>query len=138
MGEIPVTITPPSPRLVQKKSFEDRVEKFKTSFLNVIESKKEFLIFVNPQSRKFIQFVFDHEAENIFLNIPLQGLSEKEYLQCKKILGEHAVDVILGHTMALQEEYSFNQMDLVTETVENIFLDVFHLPHGYSVNLEVF
>ncbi len=138
MGEIPVTITPPPPRLMQKIGIKDRVEKFKASVRNVIESKKEFLIFDNPQSRKFIQFVFNHEAENIFLNIPLQGLSEKEYLQCNKILGEHAVDVILGQTMALQEEYSFKQMNLVTETVEKIFLDVFHLPHDYSVNVEVF
>lgn len=138
MGEIPVTITPPPPRLMQKMSFKDRVEKFKNSFQNVIESKKEFLIFDNPHYRKFIQFVFNQETENIFLNIPLQGLSEKEYLQCKKILGDQAVDVILGQTMALQEEYSYKQMDIISETVEKIFLDVFHLPHDYSVNVEVF
>ncbi len=138
MGEIPVTITPPPSRLMEKMSFKDRIKNFKASFRNVIESKKEFLIFYNPLSRKFIQFIFDHEAENIFLNIPLQGFSEKEYLQCKKILGELAVDVILGHTMALQEEYSFKKMDLVPETVEKIFLDVFHLPNDYSVNVEIF
>jgi hypothetical protein len=39
MGEIPVTITPPHSRLIEKMSFKDRIKNFKTSFLNVIESK---------------------------------------------------------------------------------------------------
>lgn len=138
MGEIPVTITPPSPGSMKKMSLRDREKTFKDSFQYMIESNKEFLILDNPQSKKLIQFAFDHETKNIFLDIPLQELSEAEYLKCKAVLGEKAVDVILGQTIALQEEYPFKQIGAITEIVEKIFLYVFHLPTDYSVNVDVF
>ena len=138
MGNIPFTITPAPTGSFQEMSLSDREKMFKDSFRNVIESKKGFLILDNQRSKKFIQLAFDHEAKNIFLDIPLHELSEEEYLKCKEIIGEQAVDVILCQTIALQEKYSFKQIDTITEIVEKIFLDVFHLPPDYFVTVEIF
>jgi len=100
--------------------------------LNYLVTKEagEFIIFENPQSKKFVQVVLLEDG--LLCDVPLSELSREEGSKLKSLSSKNIGEMYEG---SYNLWFKLADMKQATEWVDKIFVDVFALPRPYSINV---
>ncbi|MFW9996485.1 MAG: hypothetical protein ACFFD4_30860 [Candidatus Odinarchaeota archaeon] len=110
---------------------EQREQVFKIYLETVLKEggTGNFVIFTDPLSEKFVQFVGDMGKSSLVLDVP------------KAIVNESEEGLLFRYLPAVHKlEYSYQVQVTVSQgayLADSIFLDVFRLPGDYSIQVEL-
>lgn len=114
-----------------------RLHLIKTSLEKAIEDRREYVIFDTRHylsDPKFVQLEFDFTESMLVLDVPLKELSKPDVVRAERVLKKEVSDV--SEDDSIRASYPFNEVNVATEMVENIFRQVFLLPVDYSISVE--
>lgn len=115
---------------------DDRVAEIKHALNDLTDDGEEdsFVIFENPDTKKFVQFM--KTEKNIVCDIPLVELSDEEKSKIRLLLDKVVKEERTGEETSYQKNFSTRSIDEAAELVERIFVHVFKLPEDYEIETE--
>lgn len=115
---------------------DDRVAEIKDALNDLTDDGEEgaFVIFENPDTKKFVQFM--KTEENIVCDVPLVELSDEEKSKIRLLLDKVATEERTREATSYQKNFSAKDIDEAAELVERIFIHVFKLPEDYEIETE--
>ena len=113
-----------------------RIQLFKSSLEKAIEKWEQVVIFENPPSGKFVQFAVQSGEGLMWVDIPVQELSQEQYnWLLPHMMPMHSTD---GELLSLQKEVNTRHTQYAAEYTEWVFTKIFRLPDTYSVEVSIF
>ena len=115
-----------------KENREERIYKIRNKLDSLIKAagKGSHVLFLNPGTGKFVQFVFPP----LLCDIPTRELSKEEEDEIRSIIGEGARSLETGELISHQKVFELNEIDKAVELVERVFIGVLKLPESYLLN----
>ena len=112
----------------------NRVSNIKSTLTYLVKNGelRSYLIFENPETKKFVQLV--NIDEEFLFEIPLSGLTVKEKQLVKSFLPGYTQYGKKVNEGAYQKWFTIDEIDKIAGLVEKIFVDVFKLPISYTIN----
>jgi len=115
---------------------EQRIALYKQSLEEAIRKKEMFVIFDEPTSGKFVQFVVLVDDGNITVDIPMEELTETTFNWLKPHMGTATDDK--GEIVALQKVIQLQFTQYAAEYTDWIFTKIFQLPETHDVSVNIF
>ena len=115
---------------------EERIVLYKESLERAIRENETFVIFDEPGSGKFVQFVVQPLDGNITVDIPMEELTETTFNWLKPHMGT-ATDQ-MGEVVSLQKVIQIQSTQYAAEYTEWIFTKIFQLPDTHDVSVNMF
>jgi hypothetical protein len=112
----------------------DRTSSIKSTLTYLVKNGglESYLIFENPETKKFVQLA--NIDEEFLFEIPLSSLTVKEKQRVKSFLPEYAKYGKKVNEGSYQKWFRIDEIDKIADLIEKIFVNVFGLPISYTIN----
>ncbi len=113
-----------------------RVTLFRQSLQKAVDEREEIVIFDTPVSAKFVQFAVQAGEGLMWVDVPIQSLSQKQYNWLLPHMKQ--MHASTGELLSLQKEIRTEHTQYAAEYTEWVFTKIFQLPETIDVTAQVF
>ncbi len=117
-------------------NIHERLSLYRVSLEDAVARNQDFVIFTDPVSGKFVQFMIMSMDGIIIVDVPVAELNETTLSLLKPYMETEIGSK--GELIALQKTIEAQQTHYAAEYTDWIFTKIFQLPETHEVKVKIF